>query len=162
MSRKKINQDELYEDEKVIPAEENNCFGFNKKCEILAANKMSTKDKINCGTMRCKFYKPREHANSIKHITKDGNKDVISFETYEEFEKNTGISMIKIENLKDYETYPHASNDITNESFFEYIRKERCFDQLALTDLKGYAAYMNIPIDGLGKKEIIDLVGQIL
>ena len=158
MSRKKIDPKELYEDEKAIPAEENNCFGFDKKCEVLAANKMSTKDKINCGTMRCPFYKPREHVNSIKHVTKEG----VSFETYEEFHSKTGTSMITMDNLKDYETYPHADSDVTSTNFFEYVRKERCFDKLTLTDLKDYAKYMNIVVDDLNKKEIIDVVNQIL
>lgn len=152
MSRKKINQEDLYEDEKAIPAEENNCFGIvDGKCEVLASNKMSKKDKINCGTMRCPFYKPKEHEDSVKHLTEEG----VYFETYEEFTRNSGIMMIRRENFKDYETYPHAESNITDEAFYKYVRKERCFDALSLADLREYAKFMDLSLGDMNKKEAV-------
>ena len=156
MSRKKVSQEDLFEDEKRIPPEENNCFGFkDNKCEVCAANKMTQKDKINCGTVRCVFYKPKEHENSIKHIAEDGS---ISFESFEDFRRKTGIRLLKRDEFEEYLGYPHAENEITNESFFEYVRKERCFGKLSTPDLKSYAQYIGVPVDGLDKKDMVSLL----
>ena len=94
MTKKKA----LFEDEIVIPPEENNCFAFNKECQILTDSKMTNTDMLNCGTLNCPFYKPEEHKNSIKHI----GKKRIYFETREEYMKRTGHSYLTIENADNY------------------------------------------------------------
>lgn len=60
MSRKKVKEEDKFEDEKPVPDEINNCFAHVKGgCTALAFSKLSKAEKINCGTTKCPFYKPK-------------------------------------------------------------------------------------------------------
>lgn len=110
------------EDEKIIPAEENNCCGCDPKtgkCTILTTSKLSETDRLNCGTLRCPFYKPNGHANSVKHVDREGN---VSFETREEYEKANGKSYLPVEDMKLYENYPHAAPDAVDRLYRDHLR----------------------------------------
>lgn len=151
MSRKKIVPEELYEEEREIPAEENNCFAWENKCTILSNSKLSKKDKVNCGTLRCKWYKPQEHANSVKHITPEG----VSFETYEEYVKANNVPYLKIEELKAYELMPHASEESVDAMYEEYLSTRPAVDLTTLkkTELFELAKEKKLPVNAKMKKD---------
>lgn len=154
-----------FEDERIMCPEENNCFAWEDRCEILTATKLSDKDLLNCGTLNCDFYKPKEHANSVKHITADG----IFFETREEFAKRTGIAYLPIDDCKAYECFPHASPEEVDRAYVEYMKKlnagrsveELCkkLPYMNKTDLIATASTYGLKIDTKSKKT--DIVGML-
>ena len=102
MPRKKVIEEILMEDEKEKPKEENNCFAMHDgKC--VALTHLTKQDKINCGTVKCPFYKPIEHINSVRKETAHG----IEFETYEEYYRRTGKKYLKYDEIDKYATMPH-------------------------------------------------------
>ena len=152
MSRKKIIPEELYEEEKIIPEEENNCCSWkNNKCSCLSNVKMTKQDKVNCGTLRCKFYKPKEHENSVKHITPDG----VYFETYEEYVKANNYAYLKSDELKAYELMPHASEEEVDKMFEEYMKNEPNlnFKKMKKTELFDFSKELGFDVNSKMKKE---------
>ena len=151
MSRKKIIPEELYEEEKIMPAEENNCFAWDNKCTILTNTKLSKQDKVNCGTLRCKWYKPKEHENSVKHITPDG----VSFETVEEYAGANKYAYLTREEIKAYELMPHASEEEVDSMYEEYLanKPEEDLSTLKKTELYELAKDKKLPVNAKMKKE---------
>lgn len=124
MPRKKVIEEELFEDEKAVPALENNCFAFDHKkeaCTALSKTMMTAQDKVNCGTLACPFYKPIEHRNSVKHV----NGDQVEFETKEDYRIRTGKEYLDIEEIDKYSQYPHATEETINQIYEEYLRTKQ-------------------------------------
>lgn len=160
MSRKKIVEEELYEEEKIMPAEENNCFAWKNKCTILSNVKLSKKDKVNCGTLRCPFYKPEEHINSIKHVTPNG----IYFETHEEYIKANNYSYLTMDEIKGYELMPHASEEEVDRMYEEYLKTkpEEDITKMKKTELFELAKEKGLVVSSKMKKgELLSILNNI-
>ena len=160
MSRKKIIPEELYEEERIIPAEENNCFAWKNKCTVLANAKLSKQDKVNCGTLRCPFYKPKEHINSVRHDTLDGT----YFESYEEYKRANGTAYLLIEEMKAYELMPHASDEEVDAMYAEYLDMKPISDitKLKKTELFELAKEKGLPVSTkLKKGELLSMLENI-
>lgn len=160
--RKKIKEEELMEDEKIIPPEENNCFAFKisearSGCTVLMPTKLTKQDRVNCGTVKCPFYKPKELANSVKHI----NADEISFETFEDIEKKYGLKLIKVEDYRSYEAYSHASAEEALDTYFEFVEMNKCFKILTIQELREYTKRRGIDVGNLKKSEIIEMLENL-
>lgn len=159
MSRKKIVPEELYEEEREIPAEENNCFAWDNKCTILSNVKLSKKDRVNCGTLRCAHYKPKEHADSVKHITPNG----VYFETKEEYAAANGYAYLTIDEMKAYELMPHASDKEVDEMYEEYLKTkpEEDITTLKKTELFELAKEKGLPVNSKMKKgELLSILTE--